>query len=336
VKESGLPFFYAKRFSRKWNEKNLTLNTPVFPISIGRGCPFNCSWCSGSQTQQRKFFSGLKGFMYRSHESVIGSVKDALKAGYGIMQSAMDPEPENQEYFIELLRRIRLEGIKTDWMFECNGLPTDNFLEEFKITFPGRDSIIAISPECGNETVRLKEKGPGFTTKALLAKLEFMERIGVQSEIFFSYGLPGENEDLLKETLSLQNIISKKYQCVRAIRTHSIEMEPGAPWFMDPERFGIVTNRRCFKDFYTAHADPDQGPFTSFGYYIPDYFHVPLDPMRPYEDFAERMQEIKCRRFCSIHPNPRKCGKRPWQGRLFCGVVSRLIRLKPRNLYRPY
>jgi radical SAM superfamily enzyme YgiQ (UPF0313 family) len=336
VKYMGVPFFYAKRFSSKWNSKNLTLSTPVFPIPIGRGCPFNCSWCGGSQVEQRRFISGMKGFLYRSHDSVVRSVKDAVKAGYGIMQSAMDPEPESQGYFIELWHRMRMENLEVNWMFECNGLPSDNLLKEFRKTFPGDDSVLAISPECGNESIRLKHKGPGFTTKELFSKLDTMERLGIQSEIFFSYGLPGENESILDETISLQKKISKSYRHVRAIRTHSIEMEPGAPWFMEPEKFGIVTNRRCFKDFYIAHSDPDKGPFTSFGYYIPDYFRTPLDPNRPYEDFAERMQTLKCRRFCSIHPDPRKCGKKPWQGRIFCSLVSRLIRLKPRNLSRPY
>jgi hypothetical protein len=115
----------------------------------------------------------------------------------------------------------------------------------------------------------------------------------------------------------------------------SVEMEPGAPWQLEPERFNIVTDRRCFSDFYNAHSDKNQGPFTNFGYYIPDYFDKPLDPVNPFHDFAERMQKLKCRKFCFIHPNPRKSGT-PLQGRLFCAVASSLIRLKPRDFSRPY
>lgn len=335
IRYVGLPFFFAKGFTKEQNFKHFTLRSPLLPVPVGRGCPFNCTWCGGSQVPQQRLISGLKGFVYRSHDSVIRTVKEGLAAGYRTMQTSMDPEPATQEYFIELWRRIRHEKIETNWMFECNGLPSDTFLEEFCKTFPGQDSVIALSPECGNEALRLKHKGPGFTTRDFLNKLDHMDRLGISAEIFFTYGMPGENENLVNETVSLQKTLIKRYRHVRALRNLSIEMEPGAPWQLEPERFGIVTDRRCFRDFYNFHSGDDQGTYTSFGYYIPGYFDNPLDPKRPYRDFAERMQAIKCRKLCFIHPNPKKSG-RPWQGRLFCNVVSRLIALKPRSLSRPY
>lgn len=331
----GLPFFFAKRFTKSQNARLFTLGSPLFPVPVGRGCPFNCTWCGGSQVSQLRFISGLKGYLYRTHDSVLRSIKNALQAGYKIMHSSMDPEPYTQEYFVELWRLMRRKKINTEWMFECNGLPSDEFITEFSKTFSTKRSVIALSPECGNEKLRLSHKGPGFTTQAFLDKMDRIDSLGISSEVFFTYGLPGENEALLEETVSLQKKIFKRYKNVRAIRTLSVEMEPGAPWHLQPERFGIVTNRRSFEDFYNAHSDPDQGPFTSFGYYIPDYFEKPLDMTRPYDDFATRIQTIKCKKFCFLHPNPRK-GGRPWQGRLFCHLASRLISLKPRNLSRPY
>lgn len=336
VKYVGQPFFFAKGFTKQRNVKMFSLSAPLFPIAIGRGCPFNCTWCGGSQIPQQRKINGLKGFIYRSHDSVIETIQQAIKAGYGIMHSCMDPEPTTQEYFLELWNQIYRENIDVDWMFEANALPSNTFLKQFKKTFPGKNSLITLSPECGNEELRLKHKGPGFTTKALFEKLDTMNRLAIPTEIFFTYGLPGENIRLLEETITLQREIVKRFRCVRAIRTLSVEMEPGAPWHLEPERFGIVTNRRSFSDFYKAHGDPGNDTFTSFGYYIPDYFDNALDPQDPYQDFAKRMQAIKCRKFCFIHPNPEKCGKHPWQGRLFCQVASTLISLKPRNLSKPY
>lgn len=336
VKYVGQPFFFAKGFSKERNAKMFSLSAPLFPIAIGRGCPFNCTWCGGSHTSQLNMINGLKGFIYRNHDRVIETIQEAVQSGYGIMHSCMDPEPTTQEYFIELWHRIRRENLTIDWMFEANGLPSDIFLEQFKKTFPSKNSVVALSPECGNEELRLKHKGPGFTTKALFEKLDTMNRLGIITEVFFTYGLPGENIKLLEETISMQKQIVKRFPCVRAIRTLSVEMEPGAPWYLEPERFGIVTNRKSFNDFYNAHKNPENEPFTSFGYYIPDYFNKPLDANNPYLDFAKRMQAIKCRQLCFIHPNPEKCGKYPWQGRLFCWVASKLISLKPRNLSKPF
>lgn len=336
VKYVGQPFFFAKGFSKERNAKMFALSAPLFPIAVGRGCPFNCTWCGGSHIPQQRSINGLRGFIYRSQDSVIETIRAAQKAGYGIMHSCMDPEPDTQEYFIELWDRMRREKISIDWMFEANGLPSEKFIAHFKSTFPGRNSLIALSPECGNEKLRLKHKGPGFTNKALYNALDVLDRADVTTEIFFTYGLPGENLRLLEETIALQKDLIRRFNCIRAVRTLSVEMEPGAPWFLEPERFGIVTNRRSFDDFYRAHENPENDPFTSLGYYIPDYFDTPLNPEDPFRDFAERMMRIKCRKFCFIHPNPEKCGKHPWQGRLFCRVASKLISLKPRDLSKPY
>jgi radical SAM superfamily enzyme YgiQ (UPF0313 family) len=335
IRYIGLPFFFAKGFTKEQNFRRFTIRSPMLPVPVGRGCPFNCSWCGGSHVPQQKRISGRTGFFYRSHDSVIQTVREGLAAGYQTMHTATDPEPATQDYFIELWRRIRREGIETDWMFECNGLPSDTFIDEFHRTFPGPDSIIALSPESGNEGLRMRNKGPAFTTAALLKKMDRIDRAGISTEIFFTYGIPGENEALLEDTISLRRVLMKRYRHIRGLRTLAIEIEPGAPWQLDPGRHGIVTNRRDFRDFYNAHADHDGGTYTSFGYYIPDYFERPLDLQRPYQDFAQRMQAIKCRKLCFIHPNPKKYG-RPWQGRLFCGLTSRLLSLKPRNLSRPY
>jgi radical SAM superfamily enzyme YgiQ (UPF0313 family) len=331
----GLPFFFAKNFSKEQNFRQFTIRSPMMPMAIGRGCPFNCTWCGGSQVSQQRHISKRVGFIYRSHDSVIQTIREGMAAGYQTMHTATDPEPETQKYFIELWQRIRQEGIETNWFFECNGLPSDTFVDEFHKTFPGPDSIIALSPECGNEELRLRHKGPGFTTRAFYEKMDKIDAMGISTEIFFSYGLPGENEELLQDTLTMRREIMKRYKNVRGLRTLSIEMEPGAPWQVDPEKYGIVTDRRTFKNFYDTHSEGENCTYNTFGYYIPDYFKKPLDPARPYEDFADRMQKIKCKKLCFLHPNPKKFGK-PWQGRLLCTVASNLLKLKPKNFSKPY
>lgn len=331
----GLPFFYAKGFSKEQNFKQFTIRSPLLPVAIGRGCPFNCTWCGGSHIPQQRHISKRVGFIYRSHEAVIKTVQDGIVAGYKTMHTATDPEPETQEYFIELWQKIRAEGIKVNWMFEANGLPTDEFIDEFQKTFPGADSIIAMSPEVGNEELRLRHKGPGFTTKRFLKTMEKLDSRGISTEIFFTYGLPGENEKIMEDTFKLRKTLMKRFKHIRGLRTLSIEMEPGAPWQIDPSHYGIVTDRKTFSDFYHAHGEYGNSTYTSFGYYLTDFFKEPLDMARPYEDFAERMQKIKCKRLCFLHPNPKKYGK-PWQGRLLCKVASTLLKLKPKNYQRPY
>ena len=115
------------------------------------------------------------------------------------------------------------------------------------------------------------------------------------------------------------------------MRALGIELEPGAPWQMDPERFGIRTSLRTFRDFYRAHSDGTQGTYSRLGYYNPTYF---ADGEVDEKTFAERIQAIKCKHLCFIHPNTRRYGK-PWQGRLLCRVASLANKLRrPRKRQR--
>jgi hypothetical protein len=109
---------------------------------------------------------------------------------------------------------------------------------------------------------------------------------------------------------------------VKGIRTFTIEMEPGSPWFIDPETFHVKTSLHNFMDFYHYHSG-ERSPFSSLGYWIPDYFPGVEDEM----GFEERLQKAKCRHFCFIHPDGRKSSS-PFWGRRFCDLSSLFWRTK--------
>ena len=98
----------------------------------------------------------------------------------------------------------------------------------------------------------------------------------------------------------------------------TIEMEPAAPWHLQPERFGVETALKTFADFYRYHKGEGEG-FSAFGYHIPGYF--PDLGAEQGGEFQRRLQEIKCRRFCFIHPDARKTSS-PFWGRMLCRASS--------------
>ena len=146
---------------------------------------------------------------------------------------------------------------------------------------------------------------------------------GVNVDLFYSPGLPSEKAEDLEETARLISFIKSNFPHVQGIRTFNIEMEPGAPWQLQPERFGVRTNLRIFSDFYCYHKEAREG-FCAFGYHIPRYFADLADDARG--EFQSRLQEIKCQRFCFIHPNARKSSS-PFWGRMLCrtSVMVRML-----------
>jgi hypothetical protein len=91
-------------------------------------------------------------------------------------------------------------------------------------------------------------------------------------------------------------------------------MEPGAPWQVNPDAYGIEGDLKSFEDFMRHHADEGHDPFAPLGYTIPDYFEKSTTKGN---SFARRIQRFKCRHLCFIHPNARKTNS-PFWGRMLC------------------
>jgi radical SAM superfamily enzyme YgiQ (UPF0313 family) len=159
-------------------------------------------------------------------------------------------------------------------------------------------------------------KGNAYTNQELKECLDQMEKEGVSSELFFTLGLPFENEVDIHQTTQLQKEIRNRYSHVKGIRTYTTEMEPGSPWHLDPETYHVKTSLQNFMDFYQFHSK-ERNPFSSLGYWIPGYFQGIEDEA----GFKEKLQKMRCRQFCFFHPNARRSST-PFWGRRFCNFSS--------------
>jgi hypothetical protein len=141
-------------------------------------------------------------------------------------------------------------------------------------------------------------------------------------DLFFTVGVPFEREGDIEQTLELQKEIRHRYPNVRGIRTFTIEMEPGSPWHLDPETFGVKTHLGNFMDFYHYHSGRENA-FSSLGYWIPDYFEGAADG----KEFETRLHQLRCHNFCFIHPDARKSSS-PFWGRRLCDLSSFFWKMK--------
>jgi len=320
IRYIGQPF-YVKGVSKKKNFWMYSLKSPIYHLTVGRGCPVRCTWCSGNIPSQMTI-TGRKKVTLRGIEEVLQTIQGALSYGYETFHICFDPSPQNPEYFLELFSRIREEGVKMECFFESFGLPAPDFIKSFKETFPGPKSLIALSPDVGVDRLREIHKGHAYTNQALMDCMDQLERHGVFCDVFFTVGVPFETAEDVQQTLQLQNKIRDRYSNVRGIRTFTIEMEPGSPWHLDPEAFGVETHLQNFMDYYHYHSGKENA-FSSLGYWLPNYFPEAKNEM----DFETRLQKIKCRHFCFIHPNARRSST-PFWGRRLCDLSSLVWKVK--------
>ncbi len=184
----GQPF-YVKGVSRKKNFWMYSLKSPIFHLMVGRGCPVQCTWCSGNIPSQGAV-TGRNKVTFRGVEEVLQSIREALSYGYETFHICFDPFPKEPDYFLKLFSRIREEKIKMECFFESFGLPTIDFIKAFKETFPGLKSLIALSPDVGSDRVRRIHKGHPYTHRALIECLDQLERHQIFCDLFFTTRCP--------------------------------------------------------------------------------------------------------------------------------------------------
>jgi len=314
IRYIGQPF-YIKGLSKEKNFSRYSFKSPIYHLPVGRGCPVQCTWCSGNIPSQ-KTITGRNEVTFRGVEEVLQSIREAISYGYETFHICFDPYPKEPKYFLDLFSRIREEGIRMECSFECFGLPTLHFIKSFNETFPGSKSWIVLSPDVGSDRLRKMHKGNAYTNRDLMECLDQLRQHGVFCDVFFTIGVPFEKEADLHQTVRLQREIRNRYPNVRGIRTFTIGMEPGAPWHFDPKAFRVKSSLENFMDFYHSHSG-EESAFSSLGYWIPDYFEGVEDG----RGFEERLQNVKCRHFCFIHPNARKSST-PFWGRRLCDLSS--------------
>jgi radical SAM superfamily enzyme YgiQ (UPF0313 family) len=263
-----------------------------FALPVGRGCVTNCAYCGGGVQAQRLINARTRP-IFRSPEKVVETIRRLKGYGYHGAYVSFDPLPLSDVYYRDLFARVRSAGIEFDLTFASWSLPSREFLLEFKKTFTP-DSSIYLSPEAGSEEVRRATRGMSFTNAALLETLQFAEESGVKTVVFFSLGIPGESRAQFEETLALKREIDQRFRLAQT-SGFSVEIEPAAPWYLYPEKYGITLVRRGLKDFLAEQASPGYSSMSSMGYYPAEYLGEKVSGL---DDFVRRVAAVKCRHFC--------------------------------------
>ena len=123
--------------------------------------------------------------------------------------------------------------------------------EAFAETFT-EDSLILLSPDCGSEEVRRRNKGFHFTNADLLASIELASKHSVRVAAYFSFGLPFETREDLEVTAELIGEVQARGA---VCSTDPMFLDPFSPLFSSPERFGVTVGMKTLSDFVAEHRD---------------------------------------------------------------------------------
>jgi len=254
-----------------------------FYVPFGKGCPTNCSFCGGAY-ETNKIINGKGRIVLREPEKIIETIRDGIKWGFKNFHTDFDlPYNNSTIYFLSVFKKIRESKLRISFNFNSYSLPSRNFIDEFSNTFI-KGSQIIISPESGSEQLRKIHKGYFYTNDELINTLEYMNKKGVVAGVYFAGGLPLETEQDIKENVALQRHL-KQLKNVKQVITYPLELDPGSPMYLHPEKFNVILTRRTFLDYYRDHSQP----FFNRGYYISG-------------SSEKKMMKIQCKNYCFLNP----------------------------------
>ena len=172
-------------------------------------------------------------------------------------------------------------------------MTSKEFQDEFA-KIKGPHSAYLISTETGNEDLRRKALGGHrFSNRDLIDNLTYADKLGIPTTIYFSIGALERNMNDFNKTVALRDEIKRRIKS-STVEAFLIEIEPGAPWRIDPEKYNIRLIRSSFDDFIRDHSPPFHSSMTELGYTTGIFGNINIEP----KEFNQKLLKLKCKYFC--------------------------------------
>jgi len=167
---------------------------PVAPVSISRGCPYDCIYCSAG------IISGKK-IRYRSIDKVIKEIK-YLQSNFGIKEIHIvdDNFTMLRKYVLSFCQKIIESNIDVLWTCP-NGVRVDALDEELVLAMKRAGCYsLSFGFESGSKRI-LNFIKKGTTSEMARKAVDLVTRNGMEAHGFFILGFPTETEEEMEETI---------------------------------------------------------------------------------------------------------------------------------------
>lgn len=229
-----------------FNQQNYTypdtLFKATFPIMTSRGCPANCTYCNARSIFGRKF-------RFRSAQNVVDEVEYLIEKFKAKEIHIWDDNfTVKKDRVFQIRDEIKRRNIKIKFAFP-NGLRVDSVNESILKALKDMGTYsVAFGVESGDQRIldRIKKN---IRLEQVERAFKLAKKVKIETWAFFMLGLPGEDEESIKNTINFAKKIDPD-----VVKFHILKPFPGTEVYNDFLEQGLILDRNF--DNYGIHTPP--------------------------------------------------------------------------------
>jgi len=197
----NLPF-HDRQMWQKWIRYPNTRHT----ILLGRGCPFNCTYCSNHAL--KKLSSG-KYVRFRSVKSIIDELRNLINTYQNVKDVYFEVETigANLEYGITLCSELEKFNNKLpkkiSFGINLRIIPKRNFEPLFLAMKKANFKFINIGIESGSKRIRKEILKRDYSNNDIIKNIRIAKLYGLNISTYNLIGLPEETLEDIKKTIDI-------------------------------------------------------------------------------------------------------------------------------------
>lgn len=180
----------------EWSAFDLSKYHNRLSMITSRGCPFNCTYCGAGPFWCNKV-------RYRSVENVIAELDTIRKLEY---QSPLKLKFQDSTFTLDRNRTLKLMNLMIERNYDIHWTCETRIdcldVELINLMSKAKCKVIMFGLESGSTTI-LEEAKRNMDLSSLIEISKEIHKSGIGLRVSVIFGLPGENEDTVNETLEL-------------------------------------------------------------------------------------------------------------------------------------
>jgi radical SAM superfamily enzyme YgiQ (UPF0313 family) len=232
-----------------------------FWLCVGRGCPYNCSYCGGSRISHKMLCNrSIPGF--RSPRKVADDVLSLADQGVHQIMVSHDLSITGKKYWESVFEEIKQEKVDVGILHGGWQLPSREYINRLVKAFDPSLSAVKLSPESGSEKVRrfnFPEKF--YSNQALFKCLRYLRKKELPVVAYFSINLPRQTRESFEQTISMCEKILQSYPNeLLSLFCGILVLEPCSPMYLKPRTYGVIPKLMSFMDYYSYCKNTKKDP----------------------------------------------------------------------------